>query len=84
MRGDHESPEFIRQSDSFHQAIGNAGKMSELTVLPGLNHFEMNEEFGREDSAVAAALRSQLALTGHDARLARSSASPQPLRITSP
>ncbi len=39
--GTQESPEFIRQTQVFHQALQAAGKRSVLTLGQGLNHFEI-------------------------------------------
>ncbi|MES2184272.1 MAG: alpha/beta hydrolase [Pseudomonadota bacterium] len=41
--GTEESPEFIRQSQEFHQAVLAAGKPATLDVAAGYNHFEMVE-----------------------------------------
>ncbi|MFT4118785.1 alpha/beta hydrolase [Bradyrhizobium sp.] len=39
--GGNESPEFRRQALAFHHALLAAGKRSDLTEMPGQNHFEV-------------------------------------------
>ena len=41
--GSHETPEFIRQSREFAQAVADAGKPVELVVAENYNHFEIIE-----------------------------------------
>lgn len=47
MYGERESPEFIRHSLSFVEALRAAGRNAELIGVPDVNHFEINEAMGR-------------------------------------
>jgi arylformamidase len=40
---EHDSPEFQRQSREFADALARVGRLRELLVGPGLNHFEIPE-----------------------------------------
>ncbi|QRK06474.1 alpha/beta hydrolase [Archangium violaceum] len=44
--GTNESPEFIRQTRDFAEALKAAGKPHKVLVGVGYNHFEMNETYG--------------------------------------
>lgn len=39
--GDHESPEFFRQSEVFAAALAGMGRLSAQYLLPGTDHFEV-------------------------------------------
>jgi arylformamidase len=41
---EHDSPEFVRQSQTFHAALVATAKTTEVFVAPGMNHFEVAEE----------------------------------------
>lgn len=61
MYGEAESPEFVRQARIFAGAMSAAGLDAELIPVPQVNHFEMNEEFGRAGSSVFKAAVAQFA-----------------------
>lgn len=44
--GTLETPEFQRQNREFAAAVKAAGKMADLIVLNGYNHFEVAESLG--------------------------------------
>ncbi|WP_342363796.1 alpha/beta hydrolase [Terrarubrum flagellatum] len=44
--GEYESPEFIRQAQSFSRSLNAAGRKSELILAPALDHFAINEALG--------------------------------------
>lgn len=54
--GDKESPEFMRQSLAFHEALQGAGKTSRLVWGEGLNHFEILETLGHPQGLLAQGL----------------------------
>jgi len=57
----HDSPEFQRQSREFAAALQGVGRLQELIVAPGLNHFEIPETLARPDGLLG---RAALALLG--------------------
>jgi arylformamidase len=63
LNGENESPEFLRQGRTLVSALSAAGKPAELIVVPKVNHFEINEEFGTRSSAVFQAALDQAAAT---------------------
>ena len=63
--GGKESPEFIRQSQSFVEALRDKGKDARLIYAESLNHFEIVENLGEVDGQIGAAALEQLDLT-HD------------------
>ena len=60
--GERESPEFRRQAADFAAALGAAGLGPEVTVGPGLNHFELLETLGRPDGVLGRIALRQMAL----------------------
>ena len=50
--GEHESPEFRRQTRAFAAVLEAAGRLAGLTEMPGADHFDVNEAFGVPGSAV--------------------------------
>lgn len=59
-----ETPEFIRQSDAFHEALLAAGKTSELIIGQNYNHFEILETLGNPYGLLGAAALRQMGLGG--------------------
>jgi arylformamidase len=53
--GDHDSPEFQRQSREFAGALQRIGRLEQYIVGTGYNHFEMIETFARPDGLVGRA-----------------------------
>jgi arylformamidase len=60
--GDHETPEFQRQSRDFATALREAGKPVELIVGKFYNHFEMGEQLANPYSILGAPLLKQMGL----------------------
>jgi len=60
--GGRESPEFRRQAADFAAALGAAGLASEVTVGPGLNHFELLETLARRDGVLGRIALHQMGL----------------------
>jgi arylformamidase len=50
-----ESAEFIRQSRAFAAAVDRIGRLADLIVVPGMNHFEGIETLRDKDSPLARA-----------------------------
>lgn len=50
--GEHESPEFRRQTRAFAAALEEAGRLAGLVEMPGADHFDVNEAFGAPGSPV--------------------------------
>ena len=64
MHGGRESPEFIRQAETFATALATRDRLAELTVMPDTDHFQLNEAYGVPGSPVqAAALRAIARMT---------------------
>ncbi|MGX1308761.1 arylformamidase [Amorphus suaedae] len=61
--GEHESPDFIRQGESFAAALEAAGRLAGARLVPGLNHFEMCAAIADAHSPVHAAILDALART---------------------
>jgi arylformamidase len=59
--GEHDSPEFQRQSRELAAALEGTGRLRALLVGQGLNHFEMPETLARADGLLG---RAALALMG--------------------
>ncbi|MBV8428882.1 MAG: alpha/beta hydrolase [Hyphomicrobiales bacterium] len=53
--GERESPEFQRQAKSFAQALASVGRLDELLIAPGLNHFEISMTLAECDGLLARA-----------------------------
>lgn len=53
--GERESPEFQRQATSFAEALGAGGRLDELIMGPGLNHFEISTTLAEPDGLLARA-----------------------------
>lgn len=53
--GEHDSPEFQRQSREFAAALDRAGRLRALLVGRGLNHFEMPETLATRDGLLGRA-----------------------------
>jgi arylformamidase len=58
---EHDSPEFQRQSRELAEALQAAGRLRQLIVAPGLNHFEIPETLAWPDGLLG---RASLALMG--------------------
>jgi arylformamidase len=58
--GTLESPEFIRQSQSFAASATAAGKAIKLILLDGYNHFEILETLTAQNSALVTAILEQM------------------------
>jgi arylformamidase len=58
---ERDSPEFQRQSREFAAALQRVGRLQQLVVAPGLNHFEIPETLARPDGLLG---RAALALMG--------------------
>ena len=61
VHGGRESPEFIRQTRAFAEALQAAGRRVALYDMPDADHFEVNEAFGIPGSTVHAAALAALA-----------------------
>ena len=59
--GERDSPEFQRQAREFAEALRTSGRLRQLVVGAGLNHFELPETLADPQSALA---RAALALLG--------------------
>ena len=53
--GERESPEFQRQAKSFAEALGVVGRLDELIMGPGLNHFEISTTLAEPGGLLACA-----------------------------
>ena len=53
--GTHDSPEFQRQAREFAEALRAVGRLQELVVGVGLNHFELPETLADPESALGRA-----------------------------
>jgi arylformamidase len=53
--GERESPEFQRQAKSFAEALGVVGRLDELIMGPGLNHFEISTTLAEPGGLLARA-----------------------------
>ncbi|MFI5012487.1 MAG: alpha/beta hydrolase [Hyphomicrobiales bacterium] len=53
--GGKESPEFQRQARRFAEALEAAGRLQELLLAPGLNHFEISMTLAQPDGLLARA-----------------------------
>jgi arylformamidase len=74
--GTLETPEFQRQSREFAAAVKAAGKVADLIVLDGYNHFEVAESLGNPYGPLGRAVLRQMRLspvrrTGPHARTSR-------------
>lgn len=58
--GTQESPEFIRQSSSMHEALSSQGHATQMIWCDGVNHFEILEQLGEVESQVSQALLKHL------------------------
>lgn len=54
--GERETDEYRRHARTFHTALLEAGKSSELIFLPGQNHFEVSVTLAQPDSALFSAI----------------------------
>jgi arylformamidase len=61
--GTLETPEFQRQNREFAAAVKTAGKVVELIVLEGYNHFEVMESLGNPYGLLGRAALKQMKLT---------------------
>ena len=61
--GTLETPEFVRQSRDFADALRKAGKPVELIVAEGYNHFEVQETLGNPYGPMGYAALQQMGLT---------------------
>ena len=59
-----ETPEFIRQSNAFHDALRAAGKPSEVIIGQNYNHFEIIETLANPYGLLGAAALRQMDLAG--------------------
>ncbi|MGZ0189807.1 MAG: alpha/beta hydrolase family protein, partial [Alphaproteobacteria bacterium] len=57
-----ETPEFIRQSNAFHDALTETGKASEIIVGRNYNHFEIIETLANPYGLLGAAALRQMGL----------------------
>lgn len=62
--GELETPEFIRQSNAFDEALTDAGKASEIIIGRNYNHFEIIETLANPYGLLGAAALSQMGLRG--------------------
>lgn len=51
--GEKETPEFQRQPQAYARVLAAAGKSAQLIQMPGVNHFEILQQLGASDSALA-------------------------------
>jgi arylformamidase len=58
--GEKESPEFQRQSRDFAAAVEKIGRLAELVIEPGVNHFEMGLVLADPDSKINRAARKMI------------------------
>ncbi len=65
--GAQETPEFARQADAFHQAWLAAGNHSELSALPGADHYRVIHGFEDRHSPLCRWLARQLSACGAQA-----------------
>ena len=59
--GEHESAEFIRQSQEYADACTDAGISAELMVIGEHHHISVMDELGREDGVITSAILRQIA-----------------------
>ena len=60
--GTLETPEFQRQNKEFAAAVKAVGKMADLIVLNGYNHFEVEESLGNPYGLLGRSLLRQMKL----------------------
>lgn len=58
---ENDTDEFRRQTRAFAAALEEAGRLTRLVLIPGLNHFELMESFGDPGSQLARIVREEMA-----------------------
>jgi arylformamidase len=58
---EHDTDEFQRQTKAFAAALERAGKLNGLVRIPGVNHFELMEDFGDRNSLLVRTILDRMA-----------------------
>ena len=66
--GEHELPEFSRQSQSYAEAAASRAVRLHAEELEGLNHFDVYDAFGDPASPIGRLVRTLTRRAGKDAR----------------